>query len=231
MNIERFFVSCLILWSLSSASLASTYQYDVWEENYNVSALIGATKYDNLKFHFNDSASQSEEADLTLVPQLGGAWYTLPIGNHLQCGLESTFLLGFQADKLNYLRAGGGGLYVSVSTSMWMFDLAGGVYANLYPDPKKYVRLYAGGGPLIMYASYRVERKYEDNSGDEDEVEVASAFGIGGYARTGIEFRIHERGMLGIGARGSWTSIDFTDVGGRSELVGIAGFLTYTVGF
>jgi len=203
-------------------------QYDTWDENYNVSALLGAANYDNLKFRLNDSAS-GNEADLSQLPQLGGAWYTLPIGDRLQCGLETTFLLGFQVDKLNYLYVGGGGLRVSVSTSIWMFDLAGGVYANAYLDPGRKVRLYAGAGPLIMYASYRAEHDYSD--GTDEETENKAAFGLGGYARTGIEFRIHERGMLGLGARGSWTRLDFTDVGGQSEMTGIAGFITYTAGF
>jgi hypothetical protein len=62
---------------------------------------------------------------------------------------------------------------------------------------------------------------------DNDE----SAFGTGLYARTGIEIRIHDRGTVGLGARGNWAHVDFSDAGGRSEITGIAGFFTYTAGF
>ncbi len=210
------------------ATMAHASKYDTWDEGYYVSALLGVAKYDNLKLNLPDGAT-AEETDLSLLPQLGGAWNTLPLGDRLQCGLEASFLLGFQADELNYLSAGGSGLYVSVSTSMWMFDLAGGAYANVYLDPNRNVRAYVGGGPLIMYASYRVDRDYSDGSDGDSETE--SHLGIGAYARTGIEFRVHDRGMLGVGARTTWTHIDFTDVGGRAEMTGIGGFITYTAGF
>lgn len=202
-------------------------KYDVWEESYNVSGLLGAIKYDNLKFDLEDSSSS--KADLSLIPQVGGAWMTLPKGDWLQVGLETSFLLGFQVDKITYASIGGDGLYVSVSASMWMFDLAGGAYANLYLDPGRRVRLYAGGGPLMVYASYHTESEFDDGSDEVDTTE--SAFGVGVYARTGIEFRIHQRGMLGIGARGTWNSVDFSDVGGQSEMSGVAGFVSYTAGF
>ncbi len=224
----RLFISGLMLLSMVAGAQARTSDYDAWDEDYNVSALLGVVKYADLKFTFPDSAS-SERADLSLLPQLGGAWTTAPLGDRFQCGLETSFLMAFQADKLNYLSAGGGGLRISVSTSIWMFDLAGGAYASAYLDPKRYVRVYAGGGPLIMYASYRTKRDYSDGTDEESASE--SHFGVGGYARTGIECRIRENGMLGLGARGTWTRIDFSDVGGRSEMTGIAGFITYTVGF
>ena len=203
-------------------------KYDVWDEDFNVQGMLGAVKYEDLRFDIADSATPVK-SDLSLLPQFGGAWMTLPKGDRFQLGLESSFLMGVQFDHLDYLMAGPGGLRVRLSASMWLFDLAGGVYANLYLDPGKNVRLYAGGGPLMMYANYRTDRKFSDDSGDE--VDNESAFGVGGYVRTGLEVRTQEKGMLGIGVRGTWTDIDFSDVGGRSELVGIAGFVTYTAGF
>ena len=112
---------------------------------------------------------------------------------------------------------------------MWMFDLAGGGYANLYLDQNKRVRLYAGGGPLLIYADYRTEKDFDDDT-MPNVSSSESAFGLGLYARTGFEFRLYERGMLGMGVRGSWSSVDFSDVGGSSDLVGIAGFVTFTAG-
>ena len=38
-------------------------------------------------------------------------------------------------------------------------------------------------------------------------------------------------GMLGLGLRGSYSNVDFSDVGGSTELKGIYGFVTYTAGF
>ncbi len=50
------------------------------------------------------------------------------------------------------------------------------------------------------------------------------------YARAGFEFRIYEKGMLGLGARGTWSNVDFSEVGGSTDLVGIAAFVTFTAG-
>jgi hypothetical protein len=226
MNIRSLIIAILLV---ASAAQAQGHKYDVWEENYTVQALLGAVKYDHFRVDAPDSADPVE-VDFSSMPQLGGAWTTIPKGDRLQFGLEASFLLGFRFDKINYLYAGGGGLYVSLSTSMWMFDLSGGGYASLFLDGGKKVRIYVGGGPLMAFADYRAEQDYEDSS-LATETTTETAFGVGLYARAGIEFRIHYRGMLGIGVRSNWSNVDFTDVGGSSDLAGFAGFVTYTAGF
>ena len=213
---------------LAPVAHAGFSQYNAWDEDYTVQALLGAVKFDNMKFHIDDSETPAR-ADLSTLPQLGGAWTTLPRGNRFQYGMETSFLIAFRADKINYLHAGGDGLQVSLSTSLWLFDLAGGPYVSLFLDPGKKVRLYAGGGPLMMYATQRRDKEFSDDS--DDEVTRHSDFGVGVYARAGLEFRTQERGMFGLGARGTWSNIDFSHVGGRSELIGTAIFATYTAGF
>jgi hypothetical protein len=147
----------------------------------------------------------------------------------LHYGLECSFLLGVRFDSLNYLVAGGSGFYASISTSMWMLDFAGGPYAGLFLDKKKNIRLYAAGGPLMTYAAYRSDTDYNDGTTPDDSLNE-SAFGIGVYARAGIEFRIYEAGMLGLGLRGTWSNVDFTEANGSSELVGTAAFVSFTAG-
>ncbi len=222
-------VAAICLAAVAAPSLQAASKYDEWDKSYEVQALLGAVQFENLKFDVTDSTTP-EEVDLSLLPQFGGAWSTLPKGDRFQVGLECSFLLGMQFQEVNYAYAGGGGLYVNISTSMWMFDLAGGGYANLFLDPGKKVRLYAGGGPLMVYADYQADKKFSDGTTPDEDV-GESVFGIGAYLRTGIEFRVHGKGMLGMGARGTWSSVDFTEVGGRSELIGTALFVTYTAGF
>lgn len=205
---------------------AQSHKYDTWEESYTVQALLGAVKYDDLKFESTDgSGGDPVEIDMTTIPQLGGAWATIPKGETLQYGLEASFLLGFKFDDVSAYLSGSGS-YVSISTSMWMFDFAGGGYANFWLTDS--IRLYGAGGPLMVFASYKSERDYE--SGTPDSSDSESAFGLGLYARTGVEFRIHQRGYLGLGARWNWSNADFTEVGGSSKVTGIAGFVTYTAG-
>jgi hypothetical protein len=203
--------------------------YDLWDENYTVQALLGAVQFEDLKFNVED-ADTPTEVDVSLIPQLGGAWGTLPRGDRFHYGLECSFLLGLRIKDVNYLYLGGGGAVASLSTSMWMFDLAGGPYAGIYVDKGRRVRLYIAGGPSMTYAAYNYDTDYPEG-GPEDTDKGDSAFGIGAYARAGFEFRVYEKGMLGLGARGSWSSVDFSDVGGTTDLIGGGVFVTFTAGF
>ena len=216
---------------LSSHTFAQHHPYDEWQEGYTAQALLGAVRFENLKITDDSGLGDPKEIDLSTLPQLGGAWSTLSIGTRFQYGLEATFLLGFRVDKINYISAGGGGLEVSISTLFWMFDLAGGPYINLFLDPQRRVRMYGGAGPLMIYADYRSEREESGAGGDTTFDQNESAFGMGVYARAGLEYRIHERGMLGLGMRGQWAHLDFAGVGGQTKVIGMAAFATYTAGF
>jgi hypothetical protein len=200
-------------------------EYDTWDKNYAVQALLGAMKFDDLEFEVEDG--QKEEADLSTIPQLGGAWGTLPKGDRFQYGLECSFLMGFRVKDLEYLVINSG-LRAEVSVSLWTFDLAGGPYASLFLDKGKKVRLYGGAGPLMMYADYNSDKDLsDDTTDDEDE----SAFGVGVYARAGLEIRMYKYGMLGMGVRSIYADIDFNEVKGTSDVRGIAAFVTFTAGF
>lgn len=222
----------LALSTLALASQAQHHKYDFWEKPYTVQGLLGAVQYGKLKIDDTSGAGDPAEIDISLLPQLGGAWTSLPVGNHFQIGLECSFLIGFRFDEINYISAGGSGLYVDISTDMWIFDLAGGAYANLMLGPNNNVRLYVGGGPLMQLADYDSERVEAEPLGTSTTYNNdLSAFGIGAYARVGIEFRTHDKGMLGIGVRGTWSDVDLSDAGGRSELAGYAAFVSFTAGF
>jgi len=230
MNMRKVVLSVLTTLTLSTAALAQ-YTYDYWDHNYTVQALLGAVQFENLKIDDDSGNGDPAEIDLALIPQFGAAWGTIPKGNRFQYGLEASFLLGVRFDDINYISAGGNGLHVSISTSMWMFDLAGGGYASLFLDKSRKTRIYVGGGPLMVYADYTSEREETDPGGVEEIFDNnESAFGIGVYARAGFEFRIYGAGMLGIGARGTWSSLDLSDVGGSTELTGIAAFVSFTAG-
>jgi hypothetical protein len=90
-------------------------EYDTWDKNYAVQALLGAMKFDDLEFEVEDG--QKEKADLSTIPQLGGAWATLPKGDRFQYGLECSFLMGFRVKDLEYLVINSG-LRAEVSVSV-----------------------------------------------------------------------------------------------------------------
>ncbi|HEY5653418.1 MAG TPA: hypothetical protein VIR63_03500 [Pontiella sp.] len=221
-------VKLLISTLLLAICAEAQHPYDTWDEEYSVQALLGVAMFDNLQFKVSDSLS-SDEVDISTLPQVGGAWTTRPSGQRIQAGLETSFLIGFRGTDLDYLYLGGGGAKVGLSVRMWMFDLTGGGYLSLFLDPNHRVRLYGGVGPLISYADYISERNYSDSTPNDSTHD--SALGIGAYARAGVEFRTHKKGLLGLGVRNIWSRMDFTDLGGASELKGIAFFVTYTAGF
>ncbi len=229
MKMKKIVLIPITLIALSASARAQHNTYDDWDKPYIVQALLGAVQFENLKIDDTSGSDDPEsvEIDLSLIPQFGAAWGTLPKGDRFQYGLETSFLIGLRFDDINYISAGGNGLYVSISTSMWMFDLAGGGYASLFLDKNRKTRIYVGGGPLMTYVDYRSER---DEKGGVSVDNNESTFGIGLYARAGFEFRIYEAGMLGLGARGTWSSLDLSDVGGKSELTGIAAFISFTAG-
>jgi hypothetical protein len=219
---------CSLTPILATAARDNAWGSETLYTDYSAQALLGAVELRDLKFNISDS-STPVYADFSPLPLLGGAWGTPPRGDRFQYGLEASFLIGTQVDKLNYLYAGGGGLRISLSTSLWLFDLAGGAYANLYLDPGKKVRIYAAAGPQLMYATYRENRDFSD--GSDSTSSSNNAFGAGAYARAGIEFRIHNSGMAGLGVRNTWSSMNFSNAGGSSHLNGTAVFATYTLGF
>ena len=186
-----------------------------------VQALLGAVRYEDLSIESNDGTiSQSIES--STLPQFGGVWSTAPKGDRIQFGLECSFLMAFNYGSSTF-SAGTSRVYADYS--LWTFDLAGGLYANLFLGKAEKVRIYAAGGPLIM-PILTYSEGYQDNPiNDYYYRSNESAFSYGLYARTGVEIRVNEYGMLGVGVRGTWVE---TDLGNINDFTGIGAFVTYT---
>lgn len=189
-----------------------------------VQALLGAIRYDNLTIEGGNGTS-SQTIDISTMPQFGGVWSTAPKGDKIQFGLECIFLMGFNYGSSDFSTATS---RVYTEYSLWTFDLAGGLYANLFLGKAEKVRIYAAAGPLIM-PILTYSEGYQDNATGPDYYyrNNENAFGYGLYARTGVEIRVHEYGMLGVGVRGTWVD---TDLGNITDLTGIGAFVTYTAG-
>ena len=90
------------------------------------------------------------------------------------------------------------------------------------------VRIYAAAGPMIM-PILTYSEGYQDNAIGNDYYyrNNENAFSYGLYGRTGVEIRVNEYGMLGIGLRGTWVE---TDLGNVNDFTGLGAFVTYTAG-
>ncbi len=83
---KPFLYTLPILWValLCTNARGQHSKYDTWDQNYTVQALLGAVKYDDFEFNNTDGSGDPIETDLSSIPQLGGAWGTLPKGDRFQ---------------------------------------------------------------------------------------------------------------------------------------------------
>ncbi len=116
---------------------------------------------------------------------------------------------------------GGGGAVIKISTKMVIVDNGFGLYGSQMLGES--FRLYAGTGPLIQFG----DGKFEDELTSNTE----SGFGVGWYARVGLEYELKPREFLGIGVRGTNSEIDFGGSVGEFDTDALQVFVTYTMGF
>ena len=99
MKINTLALTGLATLMLAGTAYAQEATYDTWNHNYIVQALLGAVQYENLKLDVNGGEA---EVDLSIIPQLGAGWGTVPKGDRFQYGLECSFLLGFMVDDISF---------------------------------------------------------------------------------------------------------------------------------
>ena len=110
-----------------------------------------------------------------------------------------------------------------------LVDASLGAFASTELGP---TRLYAGAGPLLLFGSLDSDEEETLSDGTVIEVdERDSAFGVGGYLRGGLEFRLPDGAFMGIGVRAMSSSLDFGSDLGDVDVRGIQAFISYTVGF
>lgn len=160
-----------------------------------------------------------DDGDLDEIPFLGGGAQFKLGGERLDFGFEGLFSFGGRANADAFV-IGGGGAAVAVDVDLLIFDLYGGPFVSAFLGDK--LRLYAAAGPLLQWADYEESNSVGDNDG--------SGFGYGLYARTGCEFVLPSRTMIGLGARWSDTSVDLGGDLGDLEMDGFQLMLTVSRG-
>ena len=104
---------------------------------------------------------------------------------------------------------------------MVIADIGFGMYGSQMLSET--VRLYGGLGPLVQWG----DGKFEDELTSTTE----SGFGVGWYARVGLEFRMKPGEFFGVGVRGTSSEIDFGGSVGDVDTDALQVFVTYTYGF
>lgn len=151
----------------------------------------------------------------------GGAQWKLG-GRHFDLGLEGLLAFGWRS-RGGALAAGGGGLLVAVDLNLFVIELFGGPFLSLFLSER--ARWYAGAGPLMQFVEYE-QRAVPAGGLGEDFDRSSSGFGLGAYARTGLEFLITPNTWLGLGARWSDSVVDLGRGMGELDLEGVQFVLT-----
>jgi len=160
-----------------------------------------------------------DEGDLDELPVIGGGGQWKLGGDRIDFGIEGLLSFSGRADAAAFV-VGGGGAAVAVNVDLLIFELYGGPFASMFLGEK--ARVYGAAGPLLQWANYN----QSGNGFGED----GSGFGAGYYARTGIEFVLPSRTLIGFGARWSDSSVDLGGNLGDLEIDGLQVLFTVSRG-
>jgi len=174
---------------------------------------FGVTEFQKVSVDLPGSGHiDGDKGDLDQLPLLGGGAQWKLGGDRIDWGLEGMMSFAWRSDATAFV-VGGGGAAVAVDTDLVIFELFGGPFASTFLGDK--TRVYGGAGPLMQWASF-----------DQDVGDGGSGFGTGLYARTGIEFMLQQRTLLGFGVRWSDSTVDLGGNLGDLEIDGLQMVLT-----
>ena len=187
--------------------------------------LIGVSFFDEMEFTRADpmDPTNTVTSDVSTMPTLGFAGHYRLFGSPrgFEGGLDGSLLFSWMRDSSSVTAVGGGGAVIKISTKMVIVDIGFGLYGSQMLGES--FRIYAGAGPLVQFG----DGKFEDELTTTSE----SGFGVGLYARVGVEYEIKPREFLGIGVRGTNSEIDFGGSVGDIDTDALQVFVTYTMGF
>ncbi|MBX3463566.1 MAG: outer membrane beta-barrel protein [Planctomycetes bacterium] len=159
---------------------------------------FGANLYETVRRTGGGRPTVDGSSDgLSQMPTIGGGAQWKLGGDEIQYGLEALLGFGWRSDG-GAVVVGGGGAAVAVDVDLYLFDLYGGPFASMFLGDRW--RLYASAGPMMLWGRYEDSTPFDDTSN--------SGFGLGWYARTGIELVLGGGTMIGIGARWSDAKLD-----------------------
>ncbi len=163
---------------------------------------IGYTSFQKVSLDTGPSTIDGDEGDLDNLPLIGGGAQWKLGGKRIDYGIEGLMSFSGSANATAFV-IGGGGAAVAVDVDLLVFDLYGGLFASAFLGEK--LRVYGAAGPLMEWAQWDQSGNALDDNG--------SGFGVGTYARTGFEFGLPSRVLVGFGVRWSESSVDLGSLG------------------
>ncbi len=189
-----------------------------------IQGMFGLAELDDISI---DPAAglQPDELDSGTVPFVGAAWQVPLRGDGVRVGYEAGAFLGGRTDTQRKDLSGGGQIIV-LDQELLLFDVFAGL--SVIAHPSESVRLYFGVGPTFQYAD--VDTDLADAMNQPVRVD-GSGFGLGIYARAGIDVRAGKELDVGLGVRWLDATIDVGRELGDLEYETVQVLLTFTTGF
>jgi len=166
------------------------------------------------------------------MPCIGFIAQYLFAGGATRFGVEGGALFGWRSRDTTII-AGNNQAVVKIDSSLWLLDLSAGVCLDQRLGERW--RLYLAAGPTMLFGEYTAD---EDVDGEVDPETAEtyrrgseSEFGVGGYARLGLEYEFAPRALVGVSVRGLTTNMEFDNVVDGSRVSGVQAFLTFTRNF
>jgi hypothetical protein len=190
-------------------------------------ALFGATILDDdeIEVDLPSSGTARARLDLSPIPTFGFAGQ-MPFAKESPFGIEGAMLMGFRFGDVDAFAFDRNTLALDLDQILFLVDLSAGPYAATMLGEK--LRLYAAAGPLLILGFLEIDIDEDLSDGTHAEhTENDATAALGGYARTGLDWRIAPGTFLGLGLRATRASLDFTDFG-RIDASGVQVFLALT---
>ena len=222
-RLSLILLSCLLLLSIPVAPAFAELDRPVL-----VQVLLGAAQYDEDSLTFNAQvAGEDIRENLSKMPVFGViGQYPLSLGKS-QFGVEWGGLFGWRSRKTS-IYSTISSTRIRVETSFWLFDLSVGLYGSQTLGNNW--RIYAAAGPTMLFASYSEDREATPVplSASDARDNSSEQFGVGGYARVGVDYQISPGAYVGICGRGLVSNLEFDSHVADGQLSGIQGFLTFS---
>ncbi|MBW1893303.1 MAG: hypothetical protein JRI91_06360 [Deltaproteobacteria bacterium] len=149
------------------------------QENNNriyVQGLMGTMRLYEGDFTFEGEPGSDEsvvfEGDSIDIPYLGFSMQQVLGGDRLKYGVEGGFLASWKTEKWQ-VAVSNGTAYVHIKNSMFLGDLFFGGYTSM--NIGKRIRLYLGGGPLLIYGQRKIDPE-ENYSSNESSIIYESTY-------------------------------------------------------
>ena len=177
----------------------------------------GHAFYGKMTISYNNSDIEGKDFDTSIF----GADAQGPFGGGLlKYGIETGAIFSVDSDVQHFRASSGsngGTAAVAVEVDSFIMDYFFGGYFGL--EPSKWLRLYVGAGPLLIWGIQSTEPK--DSDSDELSSNSEIKFGVGLYARAGIDIFLSEQFGLNIGTRINETTLSFEDTTGNVDIEGL----------